>query len=74
MVDGTEHLAGYYLPQMISCFKSDSIISYKESRELDNAAQRALQAETKPSYQMLSVGDNFVFHSIIAFTYAIIAL
>ena len=74
MVDGTGHLAGYYLPQLISYCKSDSIISSKEFRELDNAAQRALQAETKPSYEILSVGDSFVFHSIIVLTYAITAL
>ena len=74
MVDGTRHLAGCYLPQMISYFKSDSIISSKEFRELDNAAQRALQAEPIPSYEILSVGDSFVSHSIIVLTYVIIAL
>lgn len=48
-------LAGYYLPQMIGYFKSDKIIQSDEFQKLDGDLQRALLAETKPTYEIVSV-------------------
>ena len=53
--DKSGPLAGYYLPQMIGYFKSDKIIHSKEFQELDGELQRALIAETKPTYEIVSV-------------------
>lgn len=53
--DRSGPLAGYYLPQMIGYFKSDKIIQSEEFQKLNGDLQRALLAETKPTYEMVSV-------------------
>ena len=55
MKDKSGPLAGYYLPQMIGYFKSDKIIQSEEFQNLDAERQRALLAETKPTYEIVSV-------------------
>lgn len=52
--DGSGPLAGYYLPQMIGYFKSDKVIQSEEFKGLDSKRQRALTAETKPHYEIVS--------------------
>lgn len=65
--DKSGPLAGYYLPQMIGYFKSDKIIQSEEFQGLDGELQRALIAETKPTYEIVSVCyfDMLDFASII---------
>lgn len=53
--DGSGPLAGYYLPQMIGYFKSDKVVQSEEFQGLDSKRQRALTAETKPHYEIVSV-------------------
>jgi len=55
MIDETGPLASYYLPQMISYFKNESLPNSTESRDPDKETRRLLHAETKPHYEILSV-------------------
>lgn len=48
-------LAEHYLPQMIGYFKCDKIVQSEEFQELDEELQKALFAETKPTYEIISV-------------------
>ena len=48
-------LSDYYLPQMISYLRSDSILSSQEFKNLDSETQHFMRAETRPFYEMMSV-------------------
>lgn len=48
-------LSDYYLPQMISYLRSDSILASKEFNDLDSKTQHFMRAETRPFYEMISV-------------------
>lgn len=48
-------LGGFFLPQVIGFFRSPGVFNSKEFRELDIASQDALFAETKPSFEIISV-------------------
>ena len=65
--DGSGPLAGYYLPQMIGYFKSDKVIQSEEFQELDSELQRALIAETKPHFEMVSV-RSIDFSTLVSYT------
>ena len=58
--DRSGPLAGYYLPQMIGYFKSDKILQSEEFQRLDGELQRALIAETKPNYEIVSVCNSYL--------------
>lgn len=60
MIDRSGPLFGYYLPQMNAYFQSESIVGSQELRELDITIQMALQADTKPSYETISVSRTLV--------------
>lgn len=53
--DKSGPLTGYYLPQMIGYFKNEKIIQSEEFHGLNSELQRALTAETKPQFEMVSV-------------------
>ena len=48
-------LSDYYLPQMISYLRSDSIVSSQKFNNLTNESQHLMRAETKPFYETMSV-------------------
>ena len=48
-------LSDYYLPQMISYLRSDSILSSQEFKNLDSETQHFMRAEMRPFYEMMSV-------------------
>ena len=54
-IDQTGPLSTYYLPQLISHFKSEAILGSEEFHALGVADQKALKATTKPSYEVFSV-------------------
>ena len=55
-------LAGYYLPQMIGYFKSDQVVHSEEFHKLDNKLQKALTADTKPHFEIVSVRSSEFRH------------
>lgn len=48
-------LTDYFLPQVIAYLKSEVLIHSKEFQDLDRATQKALQADTRPHYELISV-------------------
>lgn len=61
MIDETGPLSACYLPQMIAYFRSESIMNSKEFEHLDTKLRRALQEETKPNYEIISVSLGLSF-------------
>ena len=55
--DGTGPLADFYLPQMISFFRSEKILGSDEFQQLGKETRDALRAKTKPSHEIITVGD-----------------
>ncbi len=51
-------LTGYYLPQMIGFFKNDKIVRSEEFQGLDARLQKALTADTKPHFEIVSVRNS----------------
>ena len=56
-------LGDLFLPQMIAYLKSDNILHSREFQELDEATRKALLADTRPHYELISVSQ----HSAITF-------
>ena len=57
-IDQTGPLSLLHLPQLIGFFKSDAILNSREFRELDPDTRKALQADTKPNYEIYSVNKS----------------
>ena len=53
-------LSDYYLPQMVSFLKSDSILASHEFKNLDSKTQQFMRAETKPFYEIMSVSHKLL--------------
>ena len=53
--DQSGPLAEAYLPQMMAFLKSPQVLSSKEFKELDANSQKIFLADTKPSFEILSV-------------------
>ena len=53
--DGTGSLAGYFLPQLICFLKCDKALESEEFKGLDGFTQKALLAETKPTFEIIFV-------------------
>ena len=55
MNDKDGPLAGFYLPQMIGYIQSEKILASEEFQQLNLSSKKALQAKTKPTYEIMSV-------------------
>lgn len=54
-------LSDYYLPQMVSFLKSDSILASQEFKDLDSKTQQFIRTESRPFYEIMSVSHELLF-------------
>lgn len=58
-------LADYFLPQMVAYLKSDKLHHSKEFQEMDETTRKALLADTRPDYEIISVSQYLTSHAVL---------